>query len=63
MGCDLTGAVLEEARLAGTDLHGSTIEDVRGALALRGCRIGPEQLVPVGAALLAALDVRMTDRP
>lgn len=60
--CDLTGAVLEDAHLAGTDLHGSTIEDVRGALALRGCRIGAEQLVPVGAVLLEALDVRITDR-
>lgn len=61
--CDLTGAVLEDAHLAGTDLHGSTIADVRGALSLRGCRIGPDQLVPVGAALLAALEVRITDRP
>ena len=58
--CDLTGAVLEGAQLAGTDLHGSTIADVRGALALRGCRIGADQLVPVGAALLAALDVQVT---
>lgn len=63
LGCDLTEAVLEDAQLAGTDLHGSTIADVRGALALRGCRISADQLVPVGAALLAALDVQITAAP
>ena len=61
--CDLTGALLTDADLGGTDLHGSTLDDVHGALALRGCRIGAEQLVPGGAALLAALDIRITPRP
>ncbi|MFR9802303.1 pentapeptide repeat-containing protein [Pseudonocardia sp. RS010] len=60
--CDLGEASLEDARLAGTDLHGSTVDGLRGPLALRGCRIGPEQLVPVGALLLAALGVEITDR-
>ena len=59
--CDLSDAVLEDARLAGTDLHGSTLDSIRGPLALRGTRIGPDQLVPVGALLLAALDVEITD--
>jgi len=63
LGCDLTEAILEDAQLAGTDLHGSTIADVRGALALRGCRIGADQLVPAGAAVLAALNVQITERP
>lgn len=62
LGCDLTGAHLEDAALAGTDLHGSTLDDVRGALSLRGCRIAPDQLVPVGAVLLDALDIQITDR-
>ncbi|MEU7816626.1 pentapeptide repeat-containing protein [Pseudonocardia sp. NPDC049154] len=60
--CDLGEASLEDARLAGTDLHGSTVDDLRGPVALRGCRIGPDQLAPVGALLLAALGVEITDR-
>jgi hypothetical protein len=60
--CDLGEASLEDARLTGTDLHGSTVDDLRGPLALRGCRIGPDQLVPVGALLVAALGVEITDR-
>lgn len=59
--CDLGEANLADARLAGTRLHGSTIDGVRGALFLRGTRIDPEQQVPLGAAVLAALDVRVTD--
>ncbi|WP_181784519.1 pentapeptide repeat-containing protein [Pseudonocardia pini] len=59
--CDLGEASLEDARLAGTDLHGSTLESIRGPLALQGTRIGPDQLVPVGALLLAALGVQITD--
>jgi uncharacterized protein YjbI with pentapeptide repeats len=59
--CDLTDAVLDDARLAGTDLHGSVLESVRGPLALSGTRIGPDQLVSVGALFLAAHGVRVTD--
>lgn len=61
--CDLTGANLADAELAGAHLHGSTIADVRGALALRGTRISPAQLVPVGAALLGALGIEVGDPP
>lgn len=59
--CDLTGADLERADLAGARLHGSTLDDVRGALSLRGARIGADQQVTVGAALLAALGIAVTD--
>jgi uncharacterized protein YjbI with pentapeptide repeats len=62
LACDLTGVNVDKATLAGTDLHGSTLEDVTGAFALRGCRISPEQVVTLGAVLLDALDVRVTDR-
>jgi uncharacterized protein YjbI with pentapeptide repeats len=61
--CDLTGANLADAELAGVHLHGSTIADVRGALALSGTRIGAEQMVPVGAAVLAALGIAVTEPP
>ncbi|WP_300013608.1 pentapeptide repeat-containing protein [Pseudonocardia sp.] len=63
LGCDLTGVNLTEARFTNLQLHGSVVEDVTGAAALRGARISPDQIVPIGAALLAALDIRATDPP
>ena len=63
IGCDLAEASFQDAQLADTHLHGSTIDDVRGALFLRGSRISPDQLVPLGAALLEALDIRVTKPP
>jgi hypothetical protein len=57
--CDLTEVALHDARLAGTRLHGSTIADVRGALALRGTHIGADQQIAVGIALLGALEVKV----
>jgi uncharacterized protein YjbI with pentapeptide repeats len=57
--CDLTEISLHDARLAGTRLHGSTIADVRGALALRGTHIGVDQQIAVGIELLAALGVKV----
>ena len=63
LGCDLTDAALGDARLPGVLLHGSTVDAVRGAEALRGARIGADQVVPLGAALLAALDITVTAAP
>ena len=59
--CDLTGASFTDARLTGLRLHGSTLDAIGGALALRGARISPDQLVPLGAALAAALDIQVSD--
>jgi hypothetical protein len=42
-------------------LHGSVLDGIDGALGLRGARISPDQLVPVGAALAAAPDIRVSD--
>ena len=61
--CDLTGADLDRAGLAGANLHGSVLDDVRGAMSLRGARIGADQQVALGAALLDALGVQVTDAP
>jgi len=61
LGCDLGEASFHEARLDGTRLHGSKLDDVRGAMCLRGTRISPDQLVPLGAALLGVLDIQVTD--
>ncbi|MGH3586436.1 MAG: pentapeptide repeat-containing protein [Pseudonocardia sp.] len=63
LGCDLGEASVEAARLAETDLHGSTLDDVRGVLALRGSRISPDQIVPLAATLLDALGIQVTDSP
>lgn len=60
LGCDLDEAVLDGARLPGVRLRGSSLEGVRGALALRGAEISVDQIVPLGTAVLAALDVRVT---
>lgn len=63
LGCDLTGADLDRARLDGAHLHGSVLDDVRGALSLRGARIDAHQQIALGAAVLAALGVTVTDAP
>lgn len=61
LGCDLTGASVVDAELAGTALHGSALDGVRGAFALRGTRISADQQIPLGVALLAALDIQVTE--
>jgi uncharacterized protein YjbI with pentapeptide repeats len=63
LGCELTGANFQDSRLTGMRLHGSTLDDIRGALSLRGARIGSDQLVPLGVAMLDALEIRVTDGP
>ncbi|OZM80817.1 pentapeptide repeat-containing protein [Pseudonocardia sp. MH-G8] len=59
--CDLSEAILYEAKLGRARLHGSDLSDIRNALALTGCVIGPEQQDAVGELLLAALDITITD--
>lgn len=61
--CDLGEANFDSARLDEVDLHGSTVDDVRGALSLRGARISPDQIVPLAAGLLDALGIRVTEQP
>jgi uncharacterized protein YjbI with pentapeptide repeats len=63
LGCDLAGANFDAARLREADLHGSTVDDVRGALSLRGARISPDQIVPLAAGLLDALGIEVTEQP
>jgi uncharacterized protein YjbI with pentapeptide repeats len=61
VGCDLTGASFGGARLTELRLHGSGLDDISGALSLRGARISAEQLLTLGAAVLAALDIQVTN--
>jgi hypothetical protein len=60
--CELTGASFAEARFTGLRLHGSIVDEVGGALALRGARISADQLVQLGAAVLAGLDIAVSER-
>jgi uncharacterized protein YjbI with pentapeptide repeats len=63
LGCELADVSLTGARIPGVLLHGSALDAVRDATALRGARISADQIVPMGAALLAALDIAVTASP
>lgn len=63
LGCDLSDTSLTRAQLSGLLLHGSTLDTVRGAGSLRGAQISADQVVPLGAAMLAELDIAVTPAP
>jgi uncharacterized protein YjbI with pentapeptide repeats len=63
LGCDLSDVSLSNAALPEVLLHGSTLDTVRAAGSLRGARISAEQVVPLGAAMLAELDIVVTPAP
>jgi uncharacterized protein YjbI with pentapeptide repeats len=63
LGCDLGEANVDAARLRETDLHGSTVDDIRGVLSLRGARVGPDQIIPLATSLLDALGIQVTEQP
>jgi len=59
--CSLVEADFSKAQCEGLDLRGSDLSGVIGAASLRGCTITPEQMVPLGLALVASLGVRVED--
>jgi uncharacterized protein YjbI with pentapeptide repeats len=63
--CELSGIDLSGARIEGLSVHGSTLDSLRGAAALldAGLRIDADQVIPLGAALVAALGVTIAPRP
>jgi len=61
--CDLTGANFSDTRTDGLALHGSTLERIVGAKSLAGARIDPDQLIPLGVALVAGLGISVGARP
>jgi uncharacterized protein YjbI with pentapeptide repeats len=63
LGCDFSDVALANAQLPEVLLHGSTLDTVRGAASLRGARISADQVVPLGAAMLAELGVVVTPAP
>ncbi|WP_241727208.1 pentapeptide repeat-containing protein, partial [Dietzia sp. SLG310A2-38A2] len=58
-GADLRGATLDRATFTAADLRGADLEDVRGASALRGAIISPEQVLGVGLALIGEAGIRV----
>ena len=58
-GSDLRGAAFDRATLSAVDLRGADLEDVRGASALRGALISPDQVLGVGLALIGEAGIRV----
>ena len=56
---DLTRADLSKVVVTGLDLRGSVIDGLRGAAALRGIRIGADQVVPFALSVFAETGVRI----
>ena len=56
---DLRGAAFEQASFSAADLRGADLEDIRGASALRGALISPEQVLGVGLALISEMGIRV----
>ena len=61
LGCNLSGADMSKASTAGTALHGSTVENIRGADSLRGAVIGSDQVLPLAFPVFAALGIVVDD--
>ncbi len=59
--CVLSETEFSKARCDGIDLRGSELHGLRGASALQGCVITPEQAVPLGLALLPTIGARVED--
>jgi uncharacterized protein YjbI with pentapeptide repeats len=58
---NLTAAELSKASLTGSRLHGSTVDTLKGAAALRGVTINSTQIVPVALQLLTVFAIDVDD--
>ena len=61
--CDLTGAIVERARLTGARFFGSSVDRVIGADSLRGIVIAPDQALNLGLRVLDAMGITTEDPP
>lgn len=61
--CDLRNANVDSVRLERVSLHGSMLDGINGAASLTGACIDHDQLIPMGAALVAGLGIRVATRP
>ena len=59
--CDLSGAQFSNARTPGARLHGSTLVELKGPLALAGAIIDSSQVLPLALGVLAELGVSIDD--
>ena len=59
--CDLRATDWTKSVLAGVDLRGSRLEDIRGAGSLRGVTIDSSQVVPLAYSLAVALELTISD--
>lgn len=59
--CDLTEVDVSASDFELVSLHGSTVDRLKGADALRGLVIGSDQLVPLALPILAARQIRVDD--
>lgn len=70
-GCDLSKAAFDDCRLSatafehttckGTDLRGNDLSGIRGIASLRQAAIEPAQVIQLGHALVADLELRLPD--
>lgn len=60
LGCDLTGADFTKATTSSLALHGSTLEDIKGAANLRGA-IGSDQMLTLALRVFASLGIVVDD--
>lgn len=61
--CDLGGADVSRARFGGSELHGSRLDGLVGAVSLRDVVVDGAQAIELGQALLAAHGVVVTAEP
>ena len=61
--CDLTEVDVTGSDFEAVSLHGSTVDRLKGAQALRGVVIGSDQVVPLALPILAARSIRVDDDP
>ena len=59
--CNLEGATVNRVRAANLALHGSRLDDLRGADSLKGALIAPDQVVDLALPLFAALKITIAE--
>lgn len=61
--CDLRHADFSQATAADTDLRGSTLDGIRGVVALKGVTIDSMQVLPFALSALTELGITIDDEP
>jgi uncharacterized protein YjbI with pentapeptide repeats len=61
--CDLTQVDVSQSRFDQVSLHGSTVDRIKGADALRDCTIASDQVISLALPILAARGITVDDDP